>query len=119
MYEISVRLSFSAAHNLREYHGKCENMHGHNWLVEAKIASKKLQKNGILLDFKILKKDLSDMLEELDHTYLNHHVFFKKNNPTSENIAKFIFDKLNKKYKLLYSVSVWESEHSCATYRNK
>jgi 6-pyruvoyltetrahydropterin/6-carboxytetrahydropterin synthase len=116
MYEVVVKSNFSSAHKLREYKGKCENLHGHNWLVEAAVSSKTLNKNGLLVDFRILKNRLKDILDELDHTNLNELPNFKKKNPTSENIAKFIFDRLKKDGISPQRVSVWESDTSCATY---
>ena len=113
MHTVSVRSSFSAAHNLRDYKGKCENVHGHNWIVEAAVASRKLDKQGMVIDFAVLKKTLKEALEELDHCDLNGLPYFKKVNPSSENIAKFIYDKL----KIASSVKVWETENSCAEYR--
>ena len=119
MYEVVVKSSFSAAHRLRGYHGKCENLHGHNWAVEAAVSSKRLKANGLLIDFKILKDRLKRILDELDHTTLNELSHFKKKNPTSENIAKFVFDMLKKDGILPQRVSVWESDTSCATYSER
>ena len=116
MFEIKVRSDFSAAHNLRNYEGKCEKLHGHNWIVAATFRYEKLDENGLAVDFRIAKAALKDAIEELDHSYLNEIGFFKKTNPTSENIAKFIFDVVKKKIKDIYSVAVWENERSCAVY---
>ncbi len=116
MYEVLVKAGFSAAHKLRNYRGKCENLHGHNWKVEAAVSSKKINKNGLLVDFGILKDKLKAALDRLDHTYLNQLEYFKKKNPTSENIAKYIFDTLKESGVPLDRVSVWESDTSCATY---
>ena len=116
MYEIKVKSNFSAAHNLKNYHGKCEHLHGHNWVVEAIFAYESLDKDGLAIDFRIAKKVLKDVLEKLDHSYLNELKIIKKINPTSENIAKFIYDSVKKKNKNLKSVLVWENENSCASY---
>jgi 6-pyruvoyltetrahydropterin/6-carboxytetrahydropterin synthase len=116
MYEIKVKSSFSSAHNLREYRGKCERLHGHNWNVEALFAYSALAKDGMAVDFKEAKAVLKDVLEELDHSYLNEHPFFKKTNPTSENIARFIHDRIKKENKHIRSVAVWENENACAIY---
>ena len=116
MYSIKVELSFSSAHNLREYKGKCESLHGHNWKIEAVASKGKLDKAGMLLDFKYLKSQLGEILEELDHTYLNEHPYFKKVNPTSENIAKYIYDRLQGKGLSVKAVTVWESQNCCARY---
>ncbi|MDD5427657.1 MAG: 6-carboxytetrahydropterin synthase QueD [Candidatus Omnitrophica bacterium] len=116
MFEIKVKADFSAAHNLRNYEGKCEKLHGHNWIVEAAFRYEKTDKNGLAVDFKIAKAALKDATECMDHSYLNELEYFKKINPTSENIAKFIYDDLKKKIKNVYSVAVWENEKSCAVY---
>lgn len=115
MYSIKVEGNFSSAHNLRGYKGKCEDLHGHNWRVEV-VVTGGLDKIGMVMDFKLLKKILSDLLEKLDHKYLNNLTFFKKINPTSENIARFIYDSLKKKIPGLKAVTVWENPASCATY---
>ena len=116
MYSIKVESHFSAAHNLREYKGKCEELHGHNWKVEALVTKEKLDKTGMALDFKYIKMKLSKVLERLDHKYLNNIAYFKKTNPTSENIAKFIYDEINREGLKLESVTVWENASCCATY---
>ena len=116
MYEIKVRTVFSAAHNLKNYHGKCERLHGHNWIVEAVFAYEELDKDGLAIDFRIAKKLLKDVTEELDHSHLNELKILKKMNPTSENISKFIYDGIRKKNKSLKSISVWENENSSASY---
>ena len=116
MYEVIVKSEFSAAHRLRNYKGKCENLHGHNWDVEAAVSSRTLDKNGLLIDFKIIKDRLKNILDKFDHSCLNELPYFKKKNPTSENIAKFIFDRLKKEGIMPHRVSIWESDTSCATY---
>jgi len=120
MYEISVRASFSSAHNLRSYKGKCERLHGHNWQVEVYLRGENLDEEGMLMDFKKLKMLLKQVLEELDHRYINEIPPFDKLNPTSENIAKYIYDKLSAKVDKegvkLYRVDVWETESSRASY---
>lgn len=116
MYKVKVKAHFSAAHKLRDYHGKCENLHGHNWLVEVSVSSERLNKTGFVVDFKDLKSALANVLNLLDHGYLNEVEYFKKVNPTSENIARFIFDKLKEGGAAPGKVSVWESENSCAKY---
>ena len=117
MYEIKVKSSFSAAHNLRNYHGKCENLHGHNWNIEAIFSYMSLGKDGMAVDFKEAKSLLESVLEKFDHSYLNETDAFKRLNPTSENMAKLIYDGVKKNNKFLTSVSVWENENACATYK--
>ena len=116
MYRIRVEGNFSSAHNLRGYKGKCEDLHGHNWRVEIAAQSTQLDDIGMLLDFRYLKKKLNAVLEELDHKYLNKLAHFKKVNPTSENIAKYIYGRLKSGIPLLSSVTVWENSASSATY---
>jgi len=118
MFEIKVESDFSSAHRLREYKGKCEELHGHNWKVEVFMESEKLDKSGMVTDFKKIKKLLNEVLKKLDHTFLNDIPYFKKVNPTSENIAKYIFDKLQVKDKKLKlkKVTVWESDTSAASF---
>jgi len=116
VYNIKVEENFSSAHNLRGYKGKCEELHGHNWKVEVAVSKEKLDKAGMVLDFKYLKMKLNKVLEKLDHKYLNNLSYFKKVNPTSENIAKYIYDRLKAQGSRLESVTVWESDNSCATY---
>ncbi|MDD5115660.1 MAG: 6-carboxytetrahydropterin synthase QueD [Candidatus Omnitrophica bacterium] len=116
MYSLKVDGGFSSAHNLRGYKGKCEDLHGHNWRVEICISSKKLDNIGMVLDFKYLKMKLNAFLEKLDHKYLNKLNYFKKVNPTSENIARYIYDQLKPGIPLLSSVTVWENSTSSATY---
>ena len=123
MYEVTVLSSFSGAHFLKGYRGKCEELHGHNWKIEATTEAKNLDKTGLSLDFKKLKENLSTVLKELDHTCLNELMYFNQNNPSAENIAKFIYEKLaklvNNKIVRLKKISVWETENSCASYYEK
>ena len=116
MYEIKVKANFSSAHNLRNYRGKCEHLHGHNWIVEAVFAYEKLDSDGMAMDFKDAKAVLKGAVEEMDHSYLNELEYFKSENPTSENIAKLLYDQIKKKAPAVRSISVWENESSCATY---
>ena len=120
MYEILIKGDFSSAHNLIGYKGKCEALHGHSWKVEARFEKEDLDKIGISVDFTLLKSRLKAILKKLDHTYLNKSGPFKKQNPSAENIARFIHTKLKASCKerdlILKSVSVWESDTSCAIY---
>jgi 6-pyruvoyltetrahydropterin/6-carboxytetrahydropterin synthase len=120
MYEMLIKGDFSSAHNLRGYKGRCEALHGHNWKVEARFEKESLDDIGISVDFVILKAKLKDILRKLDHVYLNKLDVFKKQNPSAENIARIIYqnvkDTVKEKGLTLKSVSVWESESSCATY---
>ena len=119
MYHLKITDSFSAAHQLKGYRGKCEKLHGHNFKVEIIVKGEKLDKTGLLIDFKKLKKILNQTLETLDHQLLNQIPEFKKNNPSSENIAKYIFNKISPKLPenvTLYQVSVFESDTASASY---
>jgi 6-pyruvoyltetrahydropterin/6-carboxytetrahydropterin synthase len=115
-YKVRVEGHFSAAHNLRGYKGKCEKLHGHNWKVEAVVGRDGLDKSGMVIDFRLLKDALNNILERLDHKYLNRLAYFRRYNPTSENIAKYIYDSLKQKTTQLVAVTVWESENCAATY---
>lgn len=119
MFKISVTTKFAAAHKLRDYEGPCENLHGHNWLINATIATDKLDNIGMAYDFKKLKSHLKEIIERLDHQFINEVTPFDKLNPTSENIAKFIFESLAKKLPSnirVISIEVGESEQYIATY---
>lgn len=117
MYNIKIEAHFSSAHNLVGYKGKCEELHGHNWKVEVAVCSNKLDKTGMVMDFKDLKMRVNKILDKLDHKYLNKISYFKKVNPTSENIAEYIYNCLKAEVVGLSSVTVWESENSAATYQ--
>ena len=123
MYEITVLSHFSGAHRLRYLHGKCEELHGHNWKIEVVLSSDRLNKEGVVIDFQILKQKLEKVLKPLDHTYLNDLPYFSGEEPSSENIAKYIFDMLKKDLKghraNLKRVTAWESETACATYSGR
>lgn len=118
MYELTVKDEFAASHSLRGYEGKCKNLHGHTWHVDVIVRGKKVNKVGMLIDFKEIKNDLKKVMETLDHAHLNDLAHFKKVNPTSENIAKYIFDHLAQKLRgiKVRKVTVWESEKSGASY---
>jgi len=120
MYKITVLSHFSGAHRLRYLHGKCEELHGHNWKVEVAVVSDRLNKEGVVIDFTVLKQKVEKVLKPLDHHYLNDLPYFSGKEPSSENIAKYIFDRLKADLKgyhaVLKEVTAWESETSCATY---
>jgi 6-pyruvoyltetrahydropterin/6-carboxytetrahydropterin synthase len=95
MYEISSEAGFSAAHHLKNYHGPCENVHGHNWGVRACVQCETLNDLGIGIDFRTLKSALVETVDELDHTDLNSLFDPAGQNPSSENLAAYIFKKLS------------------------
>jgi 6-pyruvoyltetrahydropterin/6-carboxytetrahydropterin synthase len=123
MYEISVDTTFAAAHNLRDYYGKCEDLHGHNYKVRVIVEGPELDSTGLLYDFVHLKKVIDGIIRSLDHKYLNELVPFDTLNPSAENIARHIYDETAKQ--LLKSsnaarvsgVTIWETDTSAATYR--
>ena len=108
MFEIKKQMYFSAAHHLLNYDGECENQHGHNWLVEVYVKGTELDKSNILVDYKVL--DL------LDHKDINELEYFKGISPSSEMLAKFIYERMKETFPNISKVSVWETSTSCATY---
>lgn len=120
MYELKVTTHFAAAHQLTMVGEKCENLHGHNWKIEVYVTGEKLDQAGVLVDFGVIKKQVAEIMSTLDHRYLNDLEFFQKNPPSSENIAYFVAQQLQKKIDNsavhLSRVSAWESDNACATY---
>ncbi len=116
MYEVKVISSFSAAHHLLHYEGECENQHGHNWKVEAFAKGEVLDKSGMLVDFKILKKELKKVIDVLDHKDLNELPQFKGISPSSEMISQFIYNEMRKEFPQVSKVAVWENDNSCSMY---
>jgi 6-pyruvoyltetrahydropterin/6-carboxytetrahydropterin synthase len=120
MYEVTIIKSFSAAHILENIGGKCEELHGHNFKVEVTVAAPKLNPAGLLIDFRVLKKWLAEIFEDIDHKYLNDHPSFAGINPSAENIAKYISEKMESESKKasvkVIKVKVWESENAAVTY---
>ena len=120
MYELKIITSFSAAHRLENFYGKCEALHGHNWKVEVYLQGEKLDEAGLLQDFGVVKARTRELLEEVDHKYLNELPAFSNQNPSSENLARFLFQRLgavlNRDGVKISRVSVWESDTSCASY---
>lgn len=119
MYRISVEDHFDAAHFLRDYGGRCENLHGHRFKVVVTVAAEKLDNTGLAYDFTELKRHLKEVLSRFDHVCLNEIGPFDRVNPSSENIATAIFgvlkERLPRQVKLA-SVEVWESPQSWVTY---
>lgn len=123
MYEVSVEDSFAAAHNLRNYKGKCENLHGHNYKVRVIVAGKELDSVGLLYDFVQLKQVIQSVIRSLDHKYLNELPPFDKLNPSAENLARHIYEEAAKQLPQapngagIASITVWETATTAATYR--
>ena len=116
MFELKTQMYFSSAHHLLNYDGKCENMHGHNWLVEAYVGGTELDKSNILVDYKVIKKNLKEILDYLDHKDINVLPEFIGISPSSEILAKYIYREMKKRISLTSKVSVWETSTSCASY---
>ena len=120
MYELKVITHFSAAHQLREFEGACEDLHGHNWKMEIYVTSETLTEAGIVLDFRVLKKHVKSVMAALDHKFLNDLEAFQDENPSSENIARYVAEQLSLLIEepgvKVNRVTAWESENACATY---
>lgn len=123
MFEVTVQDTFSSGHYLRNYKGKCENLHGHNYKVRVTLAGKELDSTGLLYDFVHLKQAIQGVIRTLDHTYLNELPPFDVVNPSAENIARYIYDQTAKQLPPaangagIASITVWESDVTAATYR--
>jgi len=124
MYRLVIEDHFDAAHCLRGYKGPCARIHGHTWKVEVCLEGKELDKVGILVDFKIIKQVLKKILDEFDHRLINKEVvYFKKVNPTAENLSKYVYEKLNLLFPAMLEpgirwVRVWESPVAYCEYEN-
>ncbi len=120
MFELTVGGHFDAAHYLREYKGKCARIHGHTWRVVVKIRGTKIDKTGMLVDFSLVKSKLQEVINLLDHILLNEIPDFSQVNPTAENISQYIYHRLEVSlcdYAVtIFSVTVWESPDTAATY---
>ncbi len=120
MYELEVYRSFSAAHQLKGYNGDCSKLHGHNWEVTIVMQTEQLDEVGIGMDFKVLKKELDAILGEFDHANLSEVPEFASINPTSENLARVIYQKLARELNddrvKVAKVKVSESPSSTAIY---
>lgn len=121
MYKLMIETSFSSAHQLRGYKGKCENLHGHNWKVQVYVVSDVLNDIDLVIDFHEIKSLTNEIISKLDHTLINNVFPFTEKNPSSENIAKWIFDSLKEKMSKytdikVSAVTVWESATASATY---
>ena len=122
MFEVTVQQTFAAGHALRNYHGKCENVHGHNYRVEVMIQGEQLDSTGLLVDFVEVKRAMRDVIEYLDHRFINDLPPFTDVNPSAENIAKFFYDRMREGLQAdvpvrIAEVKVWETDTSSAVYR--
>ena len=121
MYKLMIETGFASAHQLRGYKGKCENLHGHNWRVQVYVTSKVLNNIDLVIDFHEIKSMANDIVSKLDHSLLNNIFPFTQKNPSSENIAHWIFESLKEKMSQYHdikvsAVTVWESATASATY---
>jgi 6-pyruvoyltetrahydropterin/6-carboxytetrahydropterin synthase len=121
MFEITVEQTFAAGHALRNYRGKCENVHGHNYRVEVTLAGEELDEAGLLLDFVEVKRALGAVVERMDHRFLNEVPPFDTLNPSAENMARYIYEELSKGLPAgraaVSAVKLWETDRASATYR--
>ncbi len=120
MYELKVVTRFAAAHQLKMVTEKCENLHGHNWKVELHVAGEQLE-SGVLIDFGVIKHRLEEIIDSLDHKFLNELPAFESRNPSSEEIARYIAEEFDARMTdkpgiRVSRVAIWESDDACATY---
>ena len=122
MFEVSIDSSFAAGHALRNYKGKCENVHGHNYKVRVTVQGENLDSTGLLIDFVDLRLAVKQIVDRLDHQFLNDLSPFDRINPSAENIARYFSQELEAQVQRngahLQSVTVWETDNSFATYRS-
>ena len=123
MYEVTVEAEFSSGHYLRNYRGKCENPHGHNYKVRVTLRGRELDKAGLLLDFKQLKQVMKPVIEYLDHQMINDLAPFTEINPSAENLARYFFDETNLQLNEMTSgrvsvkdCTIYETSSTTATY---
>jgi 6-pyruvoyltetrahydropterin/6-carboxytetrahydropterin synthase len=123
MFEVTVESEFSSGHYLRNYKGKCENPHGHNYKVRVTLAGSELDRAGLLLDFKLLKQVMRPVIERIDHRMLNDIEPFVELNPSAENLAKFFYDETNRQLETMTAgrvrvkdCTIWETDSTTATY---
>ena len=123
MFECAVEQSFASAHALRNYKGRCENVHGHNWKVRVVIEGEKLDATGMLVDFLDVKSFMGEILDRIDHQFLNEIPPFDVVNPSAENIAEYFYQQMTGRLAetpvpvRIREVKIWETEIQSATYR--
>jgi 6-pyruvoyltetrahydropterin/6-carboxytetrahydropterin synthase len=123
MFEIAVEQGFASAHALRNYKGRCENVHGHNWKVRVVIQGEKLDETGMLVDFLDVKSFIGEILDRIDHQFLNEIPPFDVVNPSAENIAEYFYQEMAGKLEdtpvpvRISEVKIWETDIQSATYR--
>jgi 6-pyruvoyltetrahydropterin/6-carboxytetrahydropterin synthase len=123
MFQVSVEETFSAGHALRNYHGKCENVHGHNYRVRVTLEGPQLDSIGLLCDFTQVKQVMRQIIGGLDHQFMNDLEMFRTVNPSAENLAKYFYDEVTRGLKDLplgarvRDTMVWETDTTSAQYR--
>jgi 6-pyruvoyltetrahydropterin/6-carboxytetrahydropterin synthase len=123
MFEVAVEQTFAAGHALRNYKGKCENIHGHNWKVRVVIEGERLDETGLLVDFIDVKNAMGQVIERLDHQFLNDVPPFDVLNPSAENIAEYFYKQISEGLAntpvpvRVSEVKIWETDIQAATYR--
>lgn len=119
-FTLKTLLDFAAAHRLHGYDGDCAKLHGHNWKVEVMVTGEQLDDVGMVIDFKEIKRHAKAVVAELDHTYLNDHPAFQNRNPTAENIAAYLFERLAERIdtqqRHVSAITVWENDRNCVTF---
>lgn len=118
MFELKVKGDIASAHQLRGYEGRCKDLHGHTWKIEVTLMSERLDAIGMVTDFRVMKKLLKEVLDPIDHVFLNDLPYFKEVNPTTENIAKYVYQNFSRACApiRLKQVEVWESESASSIY---
>jgi 6-pyruvoyltetrahydropterin/6-carboxytetrahydropterin synthase len=121
MFEVTIEETFAAGHALRGYHGKCENVHGHNYRCQVTLEGEQVDEIGLLVDFVELKRVVHTVLDRMDHQWLNDLPPFDKLNPSAENMAKYIYDEVSAGFESgavrLAQVRLWETDTASATYK--
>ncbi len=117
---LKTLLDFASAHRLINYPGDCARLHGHNWKIEVEVMGTELNEIGMVIDFKQIKQHAKQVINELDHTYLNDHPHFSQVNPTAENIAEYLFKAIQSHIESdtvqMHRITVWENERNCVIY---
>lgn len=124
MFEVAVEQTFAAGHALRNYKGKCENVHGHNFRVQVVIEGERLDETGLLVDFIDVKQAMRAIIDRLDHVFLNDITPFDVKNPSAENIAEYFYEEMTQGLQSsgpvrVREVKVWETDIQSATYRRR
>jgi 6-pyruvoyltetrahydropterin/6-carboxytetrahydropterin synthase len=119
-FVLKTLLDFASAHSLRGYPGDCAKLHGHNWKIEVQVAGEQLNEIGMVIDFKEIKRHAKEVINELDHSFLNDHPYFHDTNPTAENIALYLYKTIGQRIASdavkMHSITVWENDRNCVTY---